>query len=168
MSLFFQLIFNFFALSSSSGTPEMQMLVHLKLSRTLLTLSSRLDSFFYLFWLGVFCFLIFQIANFIVTSSTLPLIACKLFFISVSVSLISDWSFFMLRFPLNSLRILRTSVLNSASSRLHVPFCLVLFLEFCFIVSFRTFFFVLLWQPPCFRFCVLGRVAPSLRIGTVA
>ena len=38
------------------------------------------------------------------------------------------------------------------------PFCLVLFLKFCSVLSFRPCFFVFwFWQPPCV--CVLGRAA---------
>ena len=55
-----------------------------------------------------------------------------LHFISVSVSFISDWSFFYAADVLCSPSILITSVLNSVPSRLLLfLFCLVLFLEFC-------------------------------------
>ena len=40
------------------------------------------------------------------------------------------------------------------------PFCSVLFLEFCSVLSFGPYFFVSsFWQPPCVCFCVLGRAA---------
>ena len=56
-----------------------------------------LDSiFFLLFWLVVFCFLIFQIIDLILSFITLLLFPCKLFFILISVAFISDWTCFML------------------------------------------------------------------------
>ena len=80
----------------SSGTPMMWMFVHLKLSQRLLLLSSFfLDSFFsLLFWMIVF--LLPYILNSWFDSQFYPLlllISYKLFFISVSVSFISDWIF---------------------------------------------------------------------------
>nr|KAF6452934.1 hypothetical protein HJG59_008233 [Molossus molossus] len=82
------------SLSSPSGTPMMQILVCLKLSQRLLTLSL----FIYLFWIlcsdwAFFASLYSNLMVCFLASSTLLLIPCKLFFISVSAALISDWSF---------------------------------------------------------------------------
>ena len=77
----------------------------------------------------VFYSLVFHIIDLILSFMYSTVVLCKLFFISVSESFLSDWSFFMLfRFSLNSLGILITCGLNSACDR--SPFCLVLFLEF--------------------------------------
>ena len=65
-----------------------------------------------------------------------------------------------LLYSINSLRILSISVLNSASDRLAISSHLVLFLEFCSVLSFGPYFFVsLIWQPLCVCFCVLGKAA---------
>ena len=62
---------------------------------------------------------------------TYAAILVLLFFISVSVSFISDLLFFQaVRSSLSSLSILITSVLNSASDRLLISISLALFLEF--------------------------------------
>ena len=116
----------------------LQMLVCLKLSQRLLTLSSFFEYFFlFAILIGCFCFLIFQLV-----SCTLLLILCKLFFTSVSVSFISVWFFFMVSMsffmlwkfslssstlPLSLLSIIITRVLNSASSRLLVSIWLCSF-----------------------------------------
>ena len=99
-------------------------------------------------------------------SSTLLLIPYKFF--------LTDWIFFMLlRFSLNSLSSLITVVLNSASSRLSLfflsPFCLVLFLEFCSVLSLGPcFFFSSFWQPPCVCFYVLGTAALTPCLSSMA
>ena len=73
----------------------------------------------------------------------------------------------LLPYSTSSLTILITSVLNSASDRLTISICLVLFLGFCSVLSFEPYFFVsLVWQPPCVHFCVLGRAALSLCFST--
>ena len=49
------------------------------------------------------------------------------------------------------------------------PFHLVLFLEFCSVLSFGPFFFVSsLWQPLCVCVCVLGRAAWTPCLSSVA
>ena len=110
-------------------------------------------------------------------SSTLLLIPCHLFFISVSVSLISDWFFFMisisffilLKFSLSSLSTFITIVFNSVSGILLASIHLVLFLEMSPILSFWTCFFVSpFWLLLCVCFYVLGRAATSPRLGRVA
>nr|KAF6450522.1 hypothetical protein HJG59_008394 [Molossus molossus] len=128
--------------SSPSGTPKMRMLACLKLSQRLLTLSS-------FFWiLFSFCcsdwgFFASSYSKSMVCSldlRTLVLKLCKLFFISVSASFNSDWSFFMLlrpslrslRFSLSSLSILISSILNSASVRLLISISLSSFLGVLF------------------------------------
>ena len=61
---------------------------------------------------------------------------------------------------MNSLSILITSVLNSASDRLLISISFIFFLEFYSVFSFGPYFFVsLFWQPSCVCFCVLGRAA---------
>nr|KAF6437950.1 hypothetical protein HJG59_008669 [Molossus molossus] len=125
------------------------MLACLKLSQRLLTLSS-------FFWiLFSFCcsdraFFASLYSKLMVCSldlHTLLLKLCKLFFISVNasfnsncVSMISNWSFFMLlrpslsslRFSLSSLSILISSVLNSASVRLLISISLSSFIGVLF------------------------------------
>ena len=91
-------------------------------------------------------------------SSTLLLIPYKLFFISISVSFISDLLFFQaVTSSLSSLSILITSVLNSAPDRflISIFFFLVLFPESWSVLSFGPCFFVSsFWQPPCVCFYV--------------
>ena len=119
--------------SSPSGIPMIQMLACLKMSQSLLILfSSFFNSvFFLLFWLN-FLFFMFHIIDLILTSSSLLLVPCKFFFISVSVTFISAWFvFILLKYPVSSLSILIISVLNSGSHRLLISICLVLFLVFC-------------------------------------
>ena len=49
------------------------------------------------------------------------------------------------------------------------PFCLVLFLGFCSVLSFGPYFFVSsIWQPPCVCFCVLGRAALTPCLSSMA
>ena len=92
-----------------------------------------LDSFFFFLfdWL-VFWFFMFQIIDLILSfiHSTV-VFPCKLFFISISVSFVSDWIFFMLlRSSLSYLSVLIISVLNSASDRLLISILFSLFLSF--------------------------------------
>ena len=92
-------------------------------------------------------------------SSTLLLFPCKLFFISISVSFVSDWIFFMiLRSSLSYLSILITSVLNSASNRLLSSISFSSFSGVWILPSCGPYFFVSsFWQPPCVCFYILGR-----------
>ena len=125
--------------------------------------------FFLLFWLVVFCFLCSKSLIWFSASSTLLFFPCKLFFISVSVSFVSDWIYFMLlRSSLSSLSILITSVLNSASGRLLTSILFIFFLEFCSVLSFGQCFFVSFWQPTCVCFYVLGRSDLILYLSIVA
>nr|KAF6469778.1 hypothetical protein HJG59_011139 [Molossus molossus] len=95
-------------------------------------------------------------------SPPLLLIPHKLFFISVSASFISDWSFFMLlRSLLSSFSILITSTLNSASVRFLI---FVLFSSFPRVLIFHLVhvsFVSSFWLPPCVCFYVLSRVIMS-------
>ena len=69
-------------------------------------------------WPDVFCFLVFHIIALIHSFIILPLIPCKLFFISISMSFVSAWVFFiLLRHLLSSLCILITNVLNRTSDQ---------------------------------------------------
>ncbi|KAF6119831.1 hypothetical protein HJG60_010217 [Phyllostomus discolor] len=116
------------------------MLIHLKLSQRLLTLSSLL----WILFSSCCSNLVFFVSScskmlILYSPSSIPLlIPCKLFFTSVSVFFISDSSFFMvfisvfmlLKFslssstlPPSSLSILISSVLNSASGTLLVSIC---------------------------------------------
>ena len=70
-------------------------------------------------------------------------------------------------FPLSSLSILITSILNSMSSNYLSPFCLVLFMEFCSVLSFGPRFFVSsFWLPPCVCVYVLGGTAMSFELSS--
>ena len=73
--------------SSPSGTPMIQMLVHLEMSQGLLILSSYifLNSFFFLlFWLNAYFFLMFHIVDLTPASSPPLMVPCRIFFISLS------------------------------------------------------------------------------------
>ena len=104
--------------SSPSGITMIRMLVCLKLSQRLLNLSSFFG-FFFLLVVLIGCFLLPYVWNhwFDSVSSTLLLFPCKLFFISISESFVSDWVFFYAAEVL-TLSILITSVFNSVSDRL--------------------------------------------------
>ena len=91
----FKEVFNFLLFSSPSGTPMIWTLVHLKLSQRLVSLS-LFFGFFFLFSSLIECFFLhmFQISLiWFSASSTLLLRPCKLFFISISGFLVSDWNF---------------------------------------------------------------------------
>ena len=147
------------------------MLIRLKFSQRLLTLSS-LFGFTFLF---SFCCSDWEAFP----SSILPLIPYKLFFISVSIHFISDQLFFMFSM---SFLVLSKFIYSSPEFTEHLynqcfelciyrlsPFCLVLFLKFCSVLSFGTCFFVFsFWQLPCVRLYVLGRPVMFLRLGRVA
>ena len=137
------------------------MLVYLKLSQRLLNLSLWVFFFLYsflflFFWLNVFYlpYVLYHWSDFSASSTPL-LFPCKYFFISLSVTFVYAWVFFMLlKYPMSSLSILITCVFNSASDRLSL-LCLILFLEFCSVLSFGPYFLVsLFWQPPCVCFYV--------------
>ena len=83
-------------LFSPSGTPKMQMLVHLMLSQKFLKLSSLFTMFYFLlFLLGNFHYSIFQITYmFYITSSLVNSLQCIFFFISVIVFSSAGWFFF--------------------------------------------------------------------------
>ena len=116
------------------------------------------------------------------SSFNLLLIPSNVFFITVIIVFISDWTFqkvfstSSLKFsvslsilPLSSLSILIISVSNSASDRLlfYILFYFV-FLEFCSVLSFGTCFFVCsfwLTSHVCFY---VGRSAMTLSLGRVA
>ena len=89
------------------------------------------------------------------------LVSCIFFFISLSVTFISAWVFFMLmKYQLSSLSIyIITSVLNCASNRLLIS---ILFSSF-FVVLLGSFIWAIFlcsfWQPPCVCFYILGRAA---------
>ena len=118
---FFYICFQFLAVCLLLSHHHDVLLEQLKLSQRLLTLSSFFFKFFLPFWVGLFCFLIFLVADLILLLLLLYWIPSKLFLISISISFISEWSFFIvLRFSLHSLSILITNVLNAASSRLLV------------------------------------------------
>ena len=98
---FFKLVFsNTFSIScssSSSGTPVIQMLVCLEMSQRLLVLSSFFfNSFFFLlFWLNAYFFLMFQIVDLLLALFPPQLVPCRFFFISLSVTFVSPWVFYV-------------------------------------------------------------------------
>ena len=78
---------------------------------------------------------------------------CKLFFISISVSFISDWVFFMLlSSSLSSLSILITSVLNSTSHRLLISILCSSFSGVLICSLIWAMFLCSFWPPPCVCF----------------
>ena len=94
---FFSIGFQFLVLSPPPGIPMMQMLIMLEFFPEALTLSSfyQILFFFLVFWLDVFASLYSKSLIWFLPSSTLLLTPCKLFFVSISVSFVSDWFFFM-------------------------------------------------------------------------
>ena len=117
----------------------MRMLECLKSSQRLLILSS----FFWIIFSSCFSDWLFFASLcsisliLFLASSTILVFSYELFIISISVSFVSAWIFYMLlRFSLSSLSILITSVLNSASDRLVVS---ILFRS-SFFWSFDLFF----------------------------
>ena len=151
-------------LSSPSGTPIKQKLIHLKLSKKLLNYSHS-------FWFR--CFLFPYLPNL-----SVPLlhpqywcwpVMCSSFQLLHSSFLTSSFLCFLLllkfslssaTLPISLLTILISSVLNYASSRL-IVFILfssseVLFCSFIWDMSVSSF-----WLSPYVPFCVLGRTALS-------
>ena len=138
-----------------------------------------LNSFFFLlFWLNAYVFLTFQIIDLALALSPSLLVPCRFFFISLSVTFISAWVFFiLLPYLMSSLSILFelcttvvwTLHLISNLSDCLSPFWLVLLLEFCSFLSFGPYFFVSsIWQPPHVCFCVLGRAALTDSLSSMA
>ena len=165
--------FQFLAFPSLSGTPMMQMLDLLKLFQRLFILSSFFWILFYSTCsvLLLFASLCSKSLIWFLASSTLLLFPCKLFFISISVSFVSDWVFFLhLRSSLGSLSVLIYPIFLT----LHLidyqsPFHLALFLEFWSTLSFGPCFFVSsFWQPPRVYFYVLGSAALTPCLDSVA
>ena len=128
-----------------------------------------LDSFFFFLAVLISCFffLILKSLIWFCASFTLLLIPCKMFFISISVS-VYDWIFFM-RSSLSSLSILITSVLSSASDRFPLSILISSFSGVLNCFSLGPFFFVSsFWRPPCVYFYVLGRTTMTPCIGCMA
>ena len=96
------------------------------------------------------------------------LVPCRFFFISLSVTFISSWVFFIL------LQWFLWASWSPVFSYLSLIgwlslFHLVLFLGFCSVISFGSYFFVFsFWQPPCICFCVLGGAALNLCLRSMA
>ena len=94
----------------------------------------------------------------------------KFFFISISVSSVSNWIFLMLL--TSSLSFL--SILKLVFWTLHLidclsPFRFILFLEVWSVHSFGPYFFVSsFWQPPCVCFYVLGGAALTYFLSSMA
>ena len=146
--------------SSPSGTPMIQVLVCLRdIPEAPYTILIFLNSFFFLLlWLNAYFFLMFQIIDLNPSSFPSLLVPCGFFFISLSRACIS--SLMLSPYSVSSLSILITSVLNSASDSWLSPFCLVLFLGFCSVLSFGPYFFASsIWLPLCVCFSVLHRAA---------
>ena len=106
-----------------------------------------------------------------ISASSPPLLVpCAFFFISLSAAFISAGVFFcccgarwVLWAPWQP--VFWTLPLIDCLSTFH----LVLFLEFCFVLSFGPYFFVSsIWQPPCVCFCVLDRAALAPCLSSVA
>ena len=119
--------------SSPSGNPMIQMLIHLKLSQRFLTLP-LIFGFFFLLAVQIECLFLPYVPKSLISflaSSPPLLVPCNFFFISLSVTFISAWVFFMLlKYPISSLSILITNVLNRVSDRLFISSCLILFWSF--------------------------------------
>ena len=87
----------FWSSSSPSGTPMIQMLVWGCTRGFLFYPCFFFNSFsFLLIWLNAFFFLMFQIIDLILSSSPPLLVPHRFFFISLNVTFISAWVFFML------------------------------------------------------------------------
>ena len=146
------------------------MLVCLKLSQRLLTLSSFfwiLSSFCSSNWV-LLASLYSKSLILVLASSTLLLIPCKLLFHLVYLSFLTGPFLTLLRFSLRSLGILITSVVNSVPSRLLVSILFISFSGVLFSSLIWNGFVSSLWQPPCVCFYVLGRTAMSPGLGRVA
>ena len=98
-------------------------------------------------------------------SSTLLFILHDLFFISVHVPLFSDFifnDFHVFFYAVEAFTKFIEHPYNHCFELYVVvclpPFCFILFLEFCSVLSFGTcFFFFLFWQPPGISLNVLGK-----------
>ena len=129
--------------SSLSGTAVIWILESLKLSHRLLILSLFLWILFSYCSDGCFFASLCSKSIWFSAFSTLLLCPCKLFFTSISVSFVSDWILFIvLRSSLSSLSVLITVFWTLYLIDCLSTFCLVLFLEFCSVLSIRQYFFV--------------------------
>ena len=141
--------------SSPSGTPMIQMLVHLKLSHRFLNLSL-------VFWILVFSFCSDWLfissccsKSLIWIPASFPslLVPCRFFFISLC-----NFHFFLyfLPYSMSSLSILITSVLNSASDRLAVSILLNSFagLLFCSLIWAIFLHLFILAASLCLCLCI--------------
>ena len=144
------------------------MLDLLKLSQSLLTLSSNFFGFFFLLVVLIGCFLLPYVLNHWFDSQLHPLCCCFL----VNCSLFQlvypcVWLdlFYAVEVLLSSLSILITNVLNAASEKLLIS---ISFSSFSGVWSDLSFGHVAFWQLPCVCFYVLGRAALTPCLGSVA
>ena len=178
--IIFQTHFQFLA-PSLSGTPMMPMLVYLKFSQRFLTLPSFSGVPFSFCWSDGCLVLPFTPHHWF--DSCLHLLYCwcpvnyplfqlvypsfligYFFVVEILISLFSIlWPIFWI------LHLDCRLHLQSAICRLLSVFGLVLFWDFCSVLSFGTCLFVSsFWQPSCVCFYVLCRAAISLGLGRVA
>ena len=156
--------------SSPSSTPMRGMLDLLKLSQRLLTLLGFFFGFFFLLVVLIDYFLIPYVPNHWFDSQLHPLYCCFPVNCSLFELVCSSVLFFrLLSSSLSSLRILITSVFNSASDRFFIS---IQFSSFSgvLIYSFIWAMFLCLHfgSPPCICFCVLGRAAMTPSLGSMA
>ena len=110
--------------SSPSGILRILMLAHLEMSqrRLILPFLKKIICFFLPFWLNAFYSLCSKSLIWFLVSSPPLVVPCRFFFISLKATFTSAWIFFMwllflLSYPIISLSIQITSVLNSVSDR---------------------------------------------------
>ena len=121
--------------------------------------------FILLFWLDIFASLYSKLLIWFSAAST-PLfpVNCSLFQLVYSSYLTGSFSWFWCH--LYAVELLTKFIeqphnqhFDSASTRLLISFCLVLFLEFCSVLLFGPCFFVSsFWQPPCVCCYILGEL----------
>ena len=133
--------------SSPSGTPMIQLLECLKLSWRFLSLSS-LFWFFFLHSVLVGCLFLPFVPN-RWFESLLPPFTIGFLYILLYFPLRGLHFFILCPSSINSVSILITSVLNSASDRFSISLLLNSFLEFWYVLSFGPYFFVLVHLLCC-------------------
>ena len=165
-----------YSFSSPSSSPMIWMLAHLKLSQRLLILSSFWGDSFFLLAILIEYFFLPYVPNHSFDSQLHPLnckkkkhwfpvisvyremlVPCKFFFISLSIIFISACIFLMLlKYPMISLSLLITSVLNSTSDHLLISILFSSFsgVLFCPFIWAMFLFLLILAASLCLFLCI--------------
>ena len=115
-----------------------------------------------LFWLNAYFFLMFQIVDLILALFPPQLVPCRFFFISLSVTFVSPWVFYVVVVLSEFLEHPDHQCFELCIWWVGYLFCLVFFLGVCSVLSFGPCFLVSsIGQPSCVCVCVLAGAAST-------